>query len=197
MVARFDFAFRDVINNDISCSISIPWIGNEESQKYRYVSFPHTHTMAEKKLKHVFDRQRFEWNASWALGCQWNTWEKFCHRISKNGSAQKFCLLEKSPHAKFELNRTSLSGPPKRSKFGFFDPWKISKGGGTWNFRNRNFFFDARCLRNAWNVEIWCYLENFFFEKIDLLGLSKFLSWGSELNLKWTIWIQLLRNSRQ
>lgn len=85
----------------------------------------HTHTMAEKKLKHVFDRQRFEWNASWALGCQWNAWEKFCHRISKDGSAQRFCLLERGPHAKFELNRASLGGPPKRSRFGFFDPWKM------------------------------------------------------------------------
>lgn len=45
-------------------------------------------------------------------GCQW----KATFRISEKSSAQKFYLFEKSPHATFEFNKTSLNRPPKRSK---------------------------------------------------------------------------------
>lgn len=67
---------------------------------------------------------------SFTLGRQW----KSNLRIKKIGSAQKFCLFIESPHAKSELNRTSLSGPPKRSKNDFFHPWKILLGSQMPNF---------------------------------------------------------------
>ena len=45
------------------------------------------------------------------------------------------------------------------SKFDHFQSWKKHQGGTKGNLENWNFSFDAKCLRNAWNVEIWCYLE--------------------------------------
>ena len=50
----------------------------------------------------------------------------------------------------------------------------ITQGGGAWNFSFRKFLFDAKWLKNAWNVENWCHLKIFFLQKFTLWDLVVF-----------------------
>ena len=99
-------------------------------------------------------------------------WEKNHLRISITDHVRFVVWPKTNPYAKFQLNRTRFRGGAKRSKFGFLERSKKSKGGTTWNWKNRKNSVDARLLENAWNVEIFWNPENFFFRKSTFRDLA-------------------------
>ena len=54
--------------------------------------------------------------------------------------------------------------------------WRNLTSGDLEIVGNRKFFFDAKRLKNSWNVEIWCYLKKKIFWKNWTSGTRNFLN---------------------